>query len=150
MKRLHVHISVDGLEPAIQFYNTLFNQQATVVKDDYAKWMLDDPAINFAISDRGNQPGLNHLGIQVESDEALEEISTRLTQANIGKRAELDAQCCYAHSNKYWTKDPAGIPWENFHTMGEVKTFNGDDPSQPEPVAMQHSQGESAGERCCS
>ena len=142
MKRLHVHVSVDELEQAINFYNTLFNQEASVVKDDYAKWMLDDPAINFAISDRGNSPGLNHLGFQVSNDEELEEISTRLKHAQIDTLEDLDAECCYAHSNKYWTKDPAGIPWENFHTMAEVATYYGE---------VGKSNGEVPGsERCCS
>ncbi len=142
MKRLHVHVAVKELEQAINFYNTLFNQQATVVKDDYAKWLLDDPAINFAISDRGNQPGLNHLGFQVDNDDELEEISQRLEKANIDTLADLDAQCCYAHSDKYWTKDPAGIPWENFHTLADVPTYYGE---------VGEANGEvPSSERCCN
>lgn len=142
MKRLHLHVSVTDLDKAISFYNTLFAADAAVVKDDYAKWMLDDPAINFAISNRGHPPGLNHLGFQVDTDEQLGEISSRLLEAGYGGKPEEDAKCCYAHSNKYWTKDPADIPWESFHTLGEIPTYYND---QPQPQQT----GET-GERCCN
>ncbi|MCG8413155.1 MAG: glyoxalase/bleomycin resistance/dioxygenase family protein [Pseudomonadales bacterium] len=141
MKRLHLHVSVTDLDQAITFYNTLFATDAAVIKSDYAKWMLDDPAINFAISNRGHPPGLNHLGFQVDSDEQLGEISSRLQSAGFGGNPEQDAKCCYAHSNKYWTKDPADIPWESFHTLGEIPTYYND---QPKP------QSGDTGERCCN
>ena len=142
MKRLHVHVSVADIDKAIQFYNALFASKATVVKDDYAKWLLDDPAVNFAVSNHSKQLGLSHLGLQVDSDDQLEEISSRLSAAGIDGLAEEDAQCCYANSNKYWTKDPAQIPWENFHTMGEISHYYGPD----EKIVK----AESSGEHCCS
>ena len=143
MKRLHLHVSVTELDKAIQFYNTLFAEEAAVVKDDYAKWMLDEPAINFAISSRGHPPGLNHLGFQVDDEEQLKEISTRLGKAGIEGLAEEDAKCCYAHSNKYWTKDPADIPWESFHTLSEIPTYY-----NTNPTPMKSS--EASEERCCN
>ena len=123
MKRLHIHVSVDDLDKSIGFYSTLFARQADVVKGDYAKWMLDDPAVNFAISKRCGKVGLNHLGFQVDSDEELAEIQERLDQAEIKGLQEADRKCCYARSNKYWTLDPANIPWENFHTLDSIPTF---------------------------
>ncbi len=123
MKRLHLHVAVENLEQAIDFYDTLFAHSADVVKDDYAKWMLDDPAINFAISKRCGKPGLNHLGFQVDSDEELEVIRARLQQAEIKGMEEKEQSCCYARANKYWTIDPANIPWENFHTLEAIPTF---------------------------
>lgn len=150
MKRLHIHVAVSDLDQAVQFYNTLFDQKASVVKDDYAKWLVDDPAINFAISARGNQPGLNHMGIQVDNDNDLEALTQRLSQADIGLMADLDAQCCYSHTDKYWTRDPAGIPWENFHTLGEIRTFHGDAANKATPGDLETNEGDSEGARCCN
>ena len=140
MKRLHLHVAVNELDKAIQFYNTLFATEANVVKDDYAKWMLDEPAINFAISSRGHPPGLNHLGFQVDDKAQLDEISSRLETAGIEGMAEEGAKCCYAQSKKYGTKDPANIPWERFHTLGDIPTYNNSDPA---PVNK-------TDERCCN
>lgn len=123
MKRLHVHVTVDDLEKGINFYETLFAQDASVVKDDYAKWMLDDPAVNFAISTSCGKVGLNHLGFQVDSDEELHEIESRLKEAELSGTKEENKNCCYAKANKYWTMDPAKIPWENFHTLDTIPTF---------------------------
>lgn len=123
MKRLHVHITVEDLAKSVRFYSTLFAKPADVVKEDYAKWMLDDPAVNFAVSDRCGKVGLNHLGFQVDSDQELAEIETRFKQAEYTGLKEANRNCCYAKSNKYWTMDPANIPWENFHTLDSIPTF---------------------------
>ena len=127
MKRLHVHISTDDLVSAKQFYSGLFGQSPAVEKPDYMKWMLDDPQLNFAVSQReGAAPGVNHLGIQVDSDEALEAVNASLLSAEQATRAEPDAQCCYANSNKHWARDPQGVVWEVFHTMGAAETYGQD------------------------
>ena len=123
MKRLHIHISVPDLDKSIVFYNALFDHEPEVVKPDYAKWMLDDPAVNFAISTGSKKTGLNHLGFQVDNDEQVEVIQARLDEAELGGIEEKNANCCYANSNKYWTTDPAGIAWENFHTLAEIPMF---------------------------
>lgn len=130
MKRFHVHIAVDNLQDNIRFYSALFGTEPAISKGDYAKWMLDDPYINFAISARGAKPGLDHVGIQVDSKEALNEMNTRLAQANLPAAEQKNAQCCYAESNKYWTVDPQGIPWETFHSLTTIPTF-GQDTSIP-------------------
>lgn len=125
MKRFHVHVSVDDLARSIRFYSTLFGTAPAVQKHDYAKWMLDDPRVNFAISQRGAAVGLNHLGLQTDSDEELESLHAQLQQADVDAQAEVDVGCCYARSNKYWVTDPTGIAWETFHTLGSVPTFDG-------------------------
>jgi predicted lactoylglutathione lyase len=119
MKRMHVHVAVDNLEQSIDFYSALFASQPSVTKVDYAKWMLDDPRVNFAISTRGRQPGLDHLGIQAESGEELKEIYTRLHKAGGNVIEQGQTSCCYAKSEKSWIDDPAGISWETFFTTGE-------------------------------
>lgn len=126
MKRLHLHISVNDLEKNRQFYTTLFGSEPTKVKEDYIQWLLDDPTINFAISTGRATTGLNHLGLQVESDEALEAIEQRLIAANIMGEKQEEAQCCYASSKKYWVQDPQNIIWENYHTMEQIDVFGGD------------------------
>jgi lactoylglutathione lyase len=124
MKRFHVHVAVEDLAASIRFYSTLFGAGPAVVKDDYAKWMLDDPRVNFAISSRGGKVGVNHLGLQTDSDAELELLNGRLQQAELATQAEKEIACCYARSNKYWVTDPTGIAWETFHTLGSVPTFN--------------------------
>jgi catechol 2,3-dioxygenase-like lactoylglutathione lyase family enzyme len=119
MKRLHVHVAVSDLSQSLSFYSALFASQPTVLKSDYAKWMLDDPRVNFAISTRGRQPGLDHLGIQVESEEELHEVYGRLRRAGGNVVEQGQTACCYAKSEKSWIDDPAGISWETFHTTGE-------------------------------
>lgn len=119
MKRMHVHVSVDDLARSIGFYSALFAAQPSVVKPDYAKWMLDDPRVNFAISTRGREVGLDHLGIQVESQQELHEVYDRLRQAGGEVVEQGQTACCYAKSEKSWIDDPAGIAWETFHTTGE-------------------------------
>jgi len=119
MKRLHVHVAVNDLSQSVGFYSVLFAAQPTVLKTDYAKWMLDDPRVNFAISTRGHEPGLDHLGIQVESQNELHEVYARLRQAGGNIIEQGETTCCYAKSEKSWIDDPAGIAWETFHTTGE-------------------------------
>jgi hypothetical protein len=123
MKRMHVHVSVENIDNAVAFYSTLFAAQPSVVKPDYAKWMLDDPHVNFAISTRGKQPGLDHLGIQVESPNELREVYGRLHQAEGEVLEEGHTTCCYAKSEKSWIDDPAGISWETFFTTGESTDY---------------------------
>jgi lactoylglutathione lyase len=115
---------VPDLDSSIRFYSRLFGTEPAVIKGDYAKWMLDDPRVNFAISQRGGKAGLNHLGLQTDSDEELELLNGRLQQAEMSTHAEKETACCYARSNKYWVTDPTGIAWETFHTLGEIPTFN--------------------------
>jgi catechol 2,3-dioxygenase-like lactoylglutathione lyase family enzyme len=123
MKRMHVHVGVEDLDRSISFYSALFAMQPAVVKSDYAKWMLDDPRVNFAISTRGKQPGLDHLGIQVESQTELHEVYARLRQAGGTVVEEGHTTCCYTKSEKSWIDDPSGISWETFHTTGESTVY---------------------------
>ena len=133
MKRFHVHVSVKEMQESVRFYSAMFGQQPTVVKDDYAKWMLDDPRVNFAISNRITKTGVDHLGIQVESAEELSGVEADLHHASDAVQAGSGAACCYAQSDKYWVQDPAGIAWEAFHTLGSVPVF-GEDHSSNEPA----------------
>jgi catechol 2,3-dioxygenase-like lactoylglutathione lyase family enzyme len=126
MKRLHVHVAVDDFSASKKFYTALFAAEPTVLKTDYAKWMLDDPSINFAISDRGAKPGIEHLGIQVESGQELSEVYARLRKAERHVFEEGETTCCYAQSEKAWIADPQGIPWEAFLTSGDSETFGHD------------------------
>ncbi|MBY0356440.1 MAG: VOC family protein [Candidatus Obscuribacterales bacterium] len=126
MKRFHVHVAVADLEQSIQFYTTLFNIPPSIKKEDYAKWMLDDPCINFAISKRGTKPGLDHLGIQVENEESLKDISIRLKEAKQQVLEQEKTTCCYAQSDKTWVHDPQGIAWETFFTLGAATTYGED------------------------
>ena len=123
MKRLHVHMAVENLSQSIGFYSALFAALPAVVKTDYAKWMLDDPRVNFAISTRGRQPGLDHLGIQVENADELQEVYARLQKAGGNVIEQGQTACCYAKSEKSWIDDPAGIAWETFLTTGESTTY---------------------------
>ena len=126
MKRFHVHVAVHDLQQSIRFYSSLFGAAPSVTKSDYAKWMLDDPRVNFAISTRGAKPGLDHLGLQAESDAELEEIGSRLAQADVALLPQKGAACCYAKSDKYWTIDPQGVAWESFHTLESVPVYGAD------------------------
>ena len=133
MKRLHLHISVSDIEQASQFYSTLFGAQPTVVKDDYAKWMLDDPHINLAISARDRAIGINHVGLQVDSSEELSELANRLKAAGAITFDQEATSCCYARSDKSWVADPSGVRWETFFTTGEETTY-GEDEEFPESL----------------
>jgi len=126
MKRFHVHVSVPDLAASIRFYSALFGAEPAVTKDDYAKWMVDDPRINFAISQRGAKVGVNHLGFQVDSGEELDALHGQLEAADRRVVAEMNASCCYARSDKYWVTDPAGIAWESFHSLGTIPLFGGE------------------------
>lgn len=125
MKRMHLHVSVDGIQKSLAFYSQLFGAKPTVSEPDYAKWMLDDPLVNFAISQRGAKAGLDHIGIQVESDVELTEIKERLEKAELSVLTEEGTTCCYAKSDKHWVQDPSGIAWETYRTLESAPTFNG-------------------------
>jgi catechol 2,3-dioxygenase-like lactoylglutathione lyase family enzyme len=142
MKRLHVHVAVDDLQHSIGFYAALFAAQPSVVKPDYAKWMLDDPRVNFAISTRGREPGLDHLGIQVEDKIELHDVYARLRKAGGTIVEQGDTSCCYATSEKSWIDDPAGISWETFHTTGESTDYG--DGSGERAVRIAHQKS------CCA
>jgi predicted enzyme related to lactoylglutathione lyase len=128
MKRMHLHVSVPDLGESIDFYATLFGAAPSVVKPDYAKWMLDDPRVNFSISQRGAASGVDHVGIQVETAEELGASANRLKRAGAQTFDETATTCCYARSDKSWVRDPAGVRWETFYTFGEATTY-GEDPA---------------------
>ena len=131
MKRFHVHVAVDDLDANVRFYSTIFGAAPTVRKPDYAKWMLDDPRVNFAISKRGAGVGINHLGFQVDEPAELKEIQGRLAAADARGFEEKNVSCCYARSDKYWVTDPAGVPWESFHSLGTVPFYHGEAKETP-------------------
>lgn len=124
MKRFHVHLHVNDLSKNIAFYSTLFNQPPTRTEDDYAKWMLQDPPVNFAISTRGAATGLDHLGFQVESSDELAELKARAQAADMALLDEGETTCCYARSDKHWVTDPQGVAWEQFHTLDNIPVFS--------------------------
>ena len=133
MKRFHVHVAVSDLRQSIRFYETLFGVPPTVAKADYAKWMLDDPRVNFAISSRSTNAaeGVDHLGIQVDDERELAAIDGRLRDAEQAVQTQTDAQCCYARSDKAWSTDPSGLSWETFRTHGEITTYGTDLATRP-------------------
>jgi hypothetical protein len=135
MKRFHVHVGVHDLKQSIRFYSALFAAEPTVLKEDYAKWQLEDPRINFAISTFAGKAGIDHLGMQAENGEELEELGTRLAQADVAVTAQKGAACCYAKSDKYWTIDPQGIAWESFHTLDSAPVYGQDTRKRPEKAA---------------
>lgn len=139
MKRFHVHAHVEDLQKSIAFYTALFGAAPTRVEPDYAKWMLDDPRVNFAISTRGAKPGIDHLGIQTESEAELEQLKERARAADMALLDEGTTSCCYARSDKYWLTDPQGIAWEQFHTLGDIPVFS----QAPAPAA-------DAASACCA
>jgi len=124
MKRFHVHAHVEDLTASIAFYSKLFAAAPTRVESDYAKWMLEDPRINFAISTRGAKPGIDHLGIQADSEAELGELKARAEAADMALLDEGQTTCCYARSQKHWLTDPQGIAWEHFHTLDSIPTFS--------------------------
>ena len=128
MKRIHIHIGADDLAATKQFYSALFGQEPTVEKPDYLKWMIEDPRINLAVSKNHTaETGVNHVGIQVDSDEELDALNAALETAQQATRPDPEANCCYAHSNKHWASDPQGVVWEMFHTMEDIPTYYGGD-----------------------
>jgi predicted enzyme related to lactoylglutathione lyase len=141
MKRMHVHVSVADIPNAIGFYSALFAAKPAVVKPDYAKWMLEDPRVNFAISTRGHEPGLNHLGIQVEDRAELQDVYARLREAGGAVIEQGATTCCYAKSEKSWIGDPAGISWETFLTSGESTDYG---------VSIEHGARVANEKACCA
>jgi len=126
MKRFHVHVSVGDLQESIRFYSMLFSAQPVRVEADYAKWMLEDPRINFAISKRQSKLGVDHLGFQVDEAEELRDLKGQLLAADEALAEQSAAACCYATSDKYWVTDPAGVAWETFHTLGSIPVYGHD------------------------
>jgi lactoylglutathione lyase len=126
MKRLHVHVSVADLSASIRFYQNLFGAEPSVTTADYAKWMLEDPRVNFAISTQRQPVGVNHLRFQVDTDEELRAMRARLEAADARMIEENEQPCCYAISDKYWVTDPTGIAWETFHTLGSIPVYGKD------------------------
>lgn len=135
MKRFHVHLAVDDLDANIRFYSSVFGAEPTVHKADYAKWMIEDPRVNFAISSRGAKAGIDHLGFQVDSDDELKALREQVAEAEIAARDQPRAACCYATSDKYWITDPQGIAWETYHTLGEASMFGADEKKTDESGA---------------
>lgn len=128
MKRFHVHVGVENLQGSIRFYSGLVGVEPSVRKDDYAKWMIDDPRLNFAISQRGGHVGINHLGLQADSADELAGIRAGFAAADASSVVdEPGAQCCYAESNKHWVADPQGIAWEGYQSLGQVEFYDGDE-----------------------
>lgn len=152
MKRFHAHVRVEDLESSVRFYSTLFGTEPSVLKPDYAKWMLDDPRVNFAITAGATSPGLDHLGFQVESDDELAMIAGRLKEAGASVATQKNAACCYAVGNKEWTADPSGISWETFYSFGE-NTIYGSDTAPREALTSASAGGccptDLPGRTCC-
>lgn len=134
MKRLHIHVGVENLGQSIRFYSALFGAEPVKTKPDYAKWMLDNPHVNFAISTRTGDTGVNHLGIQVDGEDELAELRDRLKKADMSVTDEGETVCCYARSDKSWVQDPAGIPWEAYRTMEDAEIFKSEKPEQAEKM----------------
>jgi catechol 2,3-dioxygenase-like lactoylglutathione lyase family enzyme len=134
MKRFHVHAHVEDLQASIAFYTKLFATEPSRVESDYAKWMLEDPRINFAVSTRGSKPGIDHLGIQADSEEELAELKARAQAADMALLDEGETSCCYARSDKYWITDPQGIAWEHYRTLSNIPVFS-EKPSASEDSA---------------
>ena len=143
MKRFHVHLRVDDLPAHIAFYTRLFGAEPSRVEADYAKWMLEDPRVNFAISTRGGEPGLDHFGFQVDEPGELAELKARAEAADMPVVDEGATTCCYARSDKHWVQDPQGTPWEHFHTLGDIPVF-----SQAKDPAEAAAQAQ--GSACCA
>lgn len=148
MKRFHIHVGVSDLEKSVQFYSTLFGQKPTKLKADYAKWMLEDPRLNFAISTRVGENGVDHLGIQVENAPELSEITERLKKADLGVYDEGETTCCYAESNKAWVQDPSGLAWEAYQTMKDAQIFGEKDESDGDSACCAPDTA-SKGGSCC-
>jgi lactoylglutathione lyase len=152
MKRFHVHVHVADLAASVAFYSRLFGAQPTRQEADYAKWMLDDPRVNFAISSRGGEPGVDHLGFQTDSAEELAELKARAAAAELAYADEGQTTCCYARSEKHWITDPQGVAWEHFHTLADVPVFRegpskaaAADPAQPAACCTPTTRGKPVG-----
>ena len=152
MKRFHVHLHVSDLAASMAFYSKLFAAEPARVEADYAKWMLADPPVNFAISTRGAQPGLDHFGFQVDNADDLATLKAQAQAADMALLDEGETTCCYARSDKYWVTDPQGVAWEQFHTLGNIPTFNSGLNSAPAPncCAPAASKAEATSGGCCA
>ena len=157
MKRFHVHVAVDDLAANIRFYSGVFGVPPTVQKPDYAKWMIEDPRINFAISQRGAKAGVDHLGFQVDSDEELRALRSQVAAAEIAAVDQPGAECCYARSDKYWITDPQGVAWETYHTLREAEIYGAVSRHKTEPAGCCAPRPQSVGvtlsrgatDKCC-
>jgi catechol 2,3-dioxygenase-like lactoylglutathione lyase family enzyme len=145
MKRFHIHVGVEKLDESIRFYSTLFGAEPVKTKTDYAKWLLEDPRVNFAISTRAKKKGIDHLGIQVEEESELTELRERLKAGNMAVVEEGETVCCYALSEKSWIQDPTGIPWEAYRAMEDAQLFSG----QPDQADSACCTPETKGEPDC-
>jgi catechol 2,3-dioxygenase-like lactoylglutathione lyase family enzyme len=141
MKRFHVHAHVDDLQASIAFYSKMFAAEPARRETDYAKWMLEDPRVNFAISTRGGKPGVDHLGFQTDTEEELADLKARAQAADLTLVDQGTVSCCYARGEKHWVTDPQGIPWEHFHTLANIPVFS----ERPATVPR-----ESEGSACCA
>jgi lactoylglutathione lyase len=135
MKRFHVHAHVEDIATSVAFYSKMFAAEPTRVESDYAKWMLEDPRINFAISTRGGKTGVDHLGIQTDTEEELVALKAQAEAADMSLQDVGETSCCYARSDKYWLTDPQGIAWEQFHTLGNIPVFSEASPAGQETAA---------------
>ncbi|MBT3812123.1 MAG: glyoxalase/bleomycin resistance/dioxygenase family protein [Gammaproteobacteria bacterium] len=149
MKRLHIHLAVEDLKQNIAFYSTMFGCQPTLQHEDYAKWMLDDPRVNFAISNRSQKLGLDHLGIQTENEQELQAIKQQLDATQVPIEAQESTACCYARTDKYWITDPQGIAWESFHSLSEIPTFNDQIPVSDDENTVACRPAENKQTSCC-
>ena len=157
MKRMHIHVGVESLDQSIKFYTALFDAQPAKTKEDYAKWMLDDPFVNFAISTRPGKTGIDHLGLQVDDNAELEQVRDRLKNADMAVFDEGETTCCYARSEKSWVEDPTGIAWETYQSMEDTETYSLDTPTKriaccvPEPkgVSAGHIPADKSAGECC-
>ena len=152
MKRMHIHVGVENIEQSIQFYNSLFGEEPAKVKDDYAKWMLEDPRINFAISTRAEQQGVNHLGLQVDHLEELEDIRARVKEGGIETFDDGETVCCYSRSEKTWVNDPSGVAWETYQTMDDAQVYTESDQSTDSECCVPEMNETSSGDtksHCC-
>jgi catechol 2,3-dioxygenase-like lactoylglutathione lyase family enzyme len=143
MKRFHVHVHVNDLDKSIGFYSKLFGAEPSRVESDYAKWMLEDPRVNFAISTRGQQAGVDHLGLQTDDPAELAEMKQRARAADMALLDEGEVSCCYSRSDKYWLTDPQGVAWEQFHTLSSIPLFS-------DAPATASAQAEPAAAACCA
>ncbi len=150
MKRFHVHAHVESLDASVAFYSELFGAQPARLESDYAKWMLEDPRINFAISTRGAQPGVDHLGIQTDDAAELAELKARAQAADMTLFDEGETTCCYARSEKHWITDPQGIAWEHFHTLANVPVYSAEPQRTAESAACCATESGTAAEGSCA
>jgi len=147
MKRIHIHVGVNDLDESIRFYSALFGMSPAKTKPDYAKWMVEDPRINFAISTRAGRTGIDHLGLQVDEDSELEELRERFQNAELAVFDEGETVCCYARSDKSWVQDPSGLAWETYRTMDDAQFFSDSEASKAANCCAPETQGQA---ECCA